>query len=151
MTWNLFIDDERNPKDVTWAPWQVCEKYRNEEWEITRNHNDVIYLIEEKGMPSYISFDQDLGDFKNSDGYKIAKYIVELDIYTDYKLPQSFSFYVHSKNPIGKANIEGLLNGYLKAKNRAEEVPCDERRFDNLYNTVLDDGQGDITVGKLKE
>lgn len=114
MTWNLFIDDERELSDVTWAPWQIREKYRNEEWEIARNHNEVIALIEKRGMPSYVSFDHDLGDFKNGDGYKIAKYLVDLDLYTDYNFPENFDFYVHSKNPVGKSNIEGYLNNYLE-------------------------------------
>jgi len=105
MTWNLFIDDERFPVD---EPGMF--------WEIARNHNEVVKLIEEKGMPSYISFDHDLGDFENGDGYKIAKYLVDLDLYTDYKFPENFNYYVHSQNPIGKANIEGYLNNYLKFK-----------------------------------
>jgi hypothetical protein len=116
MTWNLFIDDERNLEDVTWAPWEVRAKYRDEEWHIARNHDDVIRLIEENGMPSYVSFDHDLGVFENGDGYKIAKYLVDLDMYTTYIFPANFDFYVHSKNPIGKANIEGYLNAYFKLK-----------------------------------
>ena len=139
MTWNLFIDDERFPVD---EPGMF--------WEIARNYSEVVKLIEEKGMPSYISFDHDLGDFENGDGYKIAKYLVDLDIYTNYNFPKDFSFYVHSQNPVGKANIEGLLNGYLKARSRAEEIPCNERRAGDLYKAMLDDVEGDITVGKLK-
>ena len=29
MSWNMFLDDERELTDVTWAPWHVREKYRN--------------------------------------------------------------------------------------------------------------------------
>ena len=68
----------------------------------------------------YISFDHDLGDEDDGEtGYDYAKRLVEMDMDTDfpkYKFPDDFSFYVHSQNPIGKANIEGLLNGYLKHK-----------------------------------
>ena len=42
MTWNLFIDDERNPEDVTWAPWHIREKCRNEPWVVCRNYTDAI-------------------------------------------------------------------------------------------------------------
>lgn len=139
MTWKLFLDDERFPP----GDWR--------EWRIARNHNDVVRLIERLGFPAFVSFDHDLGDFENGDGYKIAKYLVDLDMYTDYKMPDDFDYYVHSQNPIGKANIEGYLDGYLKAKARTAEVPVDEKRMDELWEAAEnDDGTGDITVGKLK-
>ena len=117
MTWNLFIDDERYLADVTWAPWEVQEKYRNEEWVICRNRQDVILTIMSRGMPSYISFDHDLGQDEPT-GHAIAQLIVDWDMNDRYySLPADFAFYVHSKNPVGKANIEGLLNNYLEFKN----------------------------------
>jgi hypothetical protein len=117
MTWNLFLDDERNLDDVQWASWSVKEKYRNEEWKIARNHQGVIDLIEKYGFPSFVSFDHDLGDFiPNGDGYQVAKYLCELDMNTEYKMPENFDFYVHSKNPIGKQNIIEYLENYLRFK-----------------------------------
>lgn len=117
MEWNLFIDDERSTEDVTWAPREVREKYRNEKWHYAKTHNDVVELIEHMGcMPTFVSFDHDLGDFENGDGYKIAKYLVDLDIYTDYNFPENFDYFVHSKNPIGKQNIESYLNNYMKVR-----------------------------------
>ena len=37
-----------------------------------------------------------------------------MDLDNLYKFPEDFKFNVHSANPIGKANIEGILNNYLK-------------------------------------
>ena len=75
-----------------------------------------------QGFPSFISFDHDLGHEKYT-GYDIAKQLVENDMISGdkdsrerYKFSNDFGFYVHSQNPIGKANIEGLLNNYLKHK-----------------------------------
>lgn len=123
MTWNLFIDDERNPEDVTWAPWHIREKCRNEPWVVCRNYTDAIAEVLNRGFPSFISFDHDLGD-NTKTGHDIAKTLVEADIQSGdnpnrsgYKFADNFDFYVHSKNPVGKANIEGLLNSYLKHKN----------------------------------
>jgi hypothetical protein len=117
MTWNLFLDDERNPEDVTWAPWQVREKYRNEKWVICRNLYEVVIAVRTRGMPSYISFDHDLGQDEPT-GHDVAKHIVDWDMNDKhYPLPDNFDFYVHSQNPIGKANIEGLLNNYLRIIN----------------------------------
>jgi hypothetical protein len=122
MTYNLFIDDEREFTDVTWAPSHVREKYRNEEWVIARSYTDALVEVLNRGFPSFISFDHDLGAY-SSTGYDVAKQLVENDIISGnresrraYRFSQDFDFYVHSQNPIGKANIEGLLNGYLKVR-----------------------------------
>lgn len=123
MTWNLFLDDERNLEDVTWATWQMQEKYRNEEWVIARSYGDAIIEVLNRGFPSFVSFDHDLGDETKYTGFDLAKQLVENDIISgnretrqSYKFSKDFAFYVHSKNPIGKANIEGLLNNYMKHK-----------------------------------
>lgn len=124
MTWNLFIDDERNLNDVTWAPRQVQEKYRNEEWVTARSYLDAMTEIINRGFPLYISFDHDLGHEKYT-GYEVAKQLVENDLISGdkesrsaYKFSNDFDFYVHSQNPIGKANIEGLLNNYLLQRDK---------------------------------
>lgn len=120
MTWNLFIDDERMPVDVTWAPWDIREMYRDEKWVVVRNVAFALSIIINRGsMPKYISFDHDLGENELT-GYDLAKILVDdaLDFPDEphMQFPADFAFYVHSKNPIGKANIEGLLNNYLEFK-----------------------------------
>lgn len=100
MTYKLFLDDERHP--VTPADWKIA-----------RTFEEACRLFEEYGAPSFISFDHDLGDGKN--GYEFAKWIVDSDQDRNF-LTENFSYYVHSQNPIGKANIEGLLDPYLKQK-----------------------------------
>ena len=123
MAWNLFIDNERNPEDVKWAPWQVREKYRNEEWVIVRSYGDALVEVLNRGFPKFVSFDHDLGHETKYTGYDLAKQLVENDIISgdkesrrEYKFPDGFDFFVHSKNPIGKQNIETYLNNYLKHK-----------------------------------
>lgn len=115
MTWNLFIDDERTLQQVDWMDRDIQVKYQTEEFLIARNHQQVIDLIEEHGFPNFVSFDHDLGDpVVNGDGYMIAKYLVDLDMCAKYKMPDDFDYCVHSKNPIGKLNIQGYLDGYRK-------------------------------------
>ncbi len=156
MAWNLFLDDERNFEDVTWAPWQVREKYRNEEWVVARSYADAMVEILNRGFPKFISFDHDLGHEKYT-GYELAKQLVENDIISgdkesrkEYVFSADFDYYVHSQNPIGKANIEGLIDGYLKAKARIAQVPANTKRADELFTIAMNDEDGDITVGKLK-
>lgn len=96
----LFIDDERVPivSDDTF---------------IVRNYNDAIDFFNRCGCPSFISFDHDLGG--EMSGYDIARWIVDRDLSLRGKfIPADFTFHVHSANPVGAKNIEGLLNGYLK-------------------------------------
>jgi hypothetical protein len=107
MTWNLFLDDERYPPND------------GREWVIARSVDAALDEIGRRGMPSYISFDHDLGSDQPT-GYELVKTLIAEAIdFPDipgFQFPDDFSFYVHSQNPIGKANIEGLLNGYLELR-----------------------------------
>jgi hypothetical protein len=106
MSWKLYIDDIRTPSD-------------SNEWVIARTSRKAISLIQSLGFPHKISFDHDLGD--DDDAMKVAKWIVNTDLDKEDNgelnwIPANFSFVVHSANPTGKQNIEGLLSGYLKHK-----------------------------------
>lgn len=103
----MYLDDLRNPI---------------EEFDfLVRNYDEAITTIKEHGVPNFISFDHDLGvdseDNLLKSGYDLAKWLVDSDLDNDYKLPDNFSFKVHSQNPVGKQNIISLLEGYLKHKN----------------------------------
>lgn len=99
--WKLFIDDERFPVN-------------EEEFIVARSLSDVVLLVKTKGMPSFISFDHDLGENMPT-GLDIAWWLIEHDLDND-SLPTDFDFYVHSQNPVGAANIKGLLRGYLEKR-----------------------------------
>lgn len=102
--YSLFIDDEHFPP----------EKKQIGEWVIARTLTEVKKVIQEKGFPSFVSFDHDLGD-QEPTGYDIAKWIVDLDMESNI-IPENFSFYVHGQNPIGGRNIQSYLDSYLKIK-----------------------------------
>lgn len=103
MSWRLFIDDERLPADQDY------------DMIIARDFVEVMNLISDLGMPVFISFDHDLG-MDRATGFDIAKTLVDMDLDGWAKFPPNFSFYVHSQNPVGKANIENYLNQYLEVK-----------------------------------
>ncbi len=94
MNWKLFLDDERYPVDNTWV--------------IARNVDDAIWYVTNYGMPSFISFDHDLGPFKQS-GMDLAKWLVGYIMDNDVNI-DNFEFYVHSQNPVGAENIRSLMN-----------------------------------------
>lgn len=103
MTWRLFVDDERFPSSKEY------------DMIIARTMDEVKNLVSDLGMPSFVSFDHDLGDNEPT-GYDIAKWMVDVDLSGAYTFPDDFDFYVHSQNPIGKRNIEEYLGSYLKFK-----------------------------------
>jgi hypothetical protein len=99
MTYNLYIDDERNPRVST----------RN--WVIARSGEQVFAILREKGCPEFVSFDNDLGE--EIEGYDIAKFLVEQDLNNPGYIPDNFHFIVHSANIIAGKSIWALLTNYL--------------------------------------
>jgi len=107
MGYRLFLDDERlPPRD---DPSSIG-------WVVIRSYDKFVSTIKELGMPVFISFDHDLGE--NKTGMDCAKWLIESDLDNTIEFPKMFSFYVHSQNPIGKSNIEQLLNSYLMHSGR---------------------------------
>lgn len=98
----IFLDDERFPSSEFTL---IARNF------VEFNSAIVTSLIHQDAI-EYISFDHDLGELLT--GFDCAKRLVELDLDRRILSP-SFSF-VHSQNPIGKANIEGYLNNYLEWK-----------------------------------
>lgn len=139
----LFIDDYRMPIDCTtymYARGVDCEIYR-QQWHVVRSHGQFVKFIEDNGMPDVISFDHDLADVeelredlpfeewfdlsgnREYTGMDCAKWLVERCMDTGERLP---AYLVHSVNPAGRANIEGLLSGferYIK-----HETPENDKR-----------------------
>lgn len=132
--YNIFLDDERYPKDVTWVDLPLVE------WTIVRSYNDFVKLIEQNGLPASVSFDHDLADehyrayieslqaaspeerrinydeLKEKTGYDCAKYLADYCIDKRCQIPV---YYVHTMNPIGRGNICQLLEC---AKNVIEKL-----------------------------
>lgn len=93
MTYKLFIDDERFP--VT------------DDWVIARSTSEAIGVVMSFGVPNFISFDHDLGGEDTS--MKFIHWLINF-LYDAEQNLKGFDYYVHSQNPIGKDNIEGLMN-----------------------------------------
>ncbi|WP_346269461.1 cyclic-phosphate processing receiver domain-containing protein [Burkholderia multivorans] len=97
----LFIDD------LGGAP--------SEKWMVARSSTEAIALVKERECPARISFDHDLeGD---DTGMVVAKWLIDTDLDCSRRfIPDHFRFSVHSANPVGAANIWGLLNAYLLSR-----------------------------------
>lgn len=103
MSYYLFLDDERNPEDVTWV------NLPNVDWVIVRTQDEFEDYIMENGMFKFCSFDNDLG-VDNGEGRYCVKWLVDQMICGKLDM-QEFEYTVHSKNPIAK----DWINSYLKS------------------------------------
>ncbi len=113
MEYRLFLDDERDVNDV----------YENASDFVTvRNLDDFKDVIRERGLPTFISFDHDLGMDGESNvlpsGYDAAKWLVhdmELDI-------RGMGYKTHTWNIQTRDQIKGLLDNWKKElENRMRE------------------------------
>lgn len=128
----LFLDDYRMPIDCATYMYRrgVDCKIYHEEWVIVRSYLQFVQWIEENGLPVFISFDHDLADVvelkeglpveewfdldsnREYNGMDCAKWLVNYCMDNDKPLP---NYTVHSANPCGTENIEGLLASFLKS------------------------------------
>lgn len=110
MGYNLFLDDLRTVN-------MVYPHERESDFIVVRDYHAFKEIMSQKGLPSFISFDNDLGLDSNQelapDGYACAKWLVyesSLDL-------RQLTFHVHSANPVAKVQIESLLNNYIRHLN----------------------------------
>lgn len=102
----MYLDDERVPK----YEYDV----------IVRSFEEAVLFVEKNGIPNFISFDHDLGCDKDGNifksGYDFAKWLVDMDIENIHTFPDDFKFNIHSANPVGRDNINSILESYLRFK-----------------------------------
>ena len=100
---NLYLDDIRIPTSSGFA--------------VVRSYDDAVHFMRTRGCPDHISFDHDLGEADQHTGLDVAKWMIERDMNDSGKfIPADFTYTVHSANPPGAANIDGLLKSYLHHK-----------------------------------
>lgn len=98
VRYRMYIDDLRTP-DIDYDI-------------IVRSSDEAIKCIKEHGMPSFISFDHDLGGGDTS--MKVVNFIVESLLDDDFSMEVDFDFKIHSANPIGAANIDTKMRNIIK-------------------------------------
>lgn len=104
MLVKMYLDDIRNPK--TPGPWIVL-----------RTSQEAIDYVKEFGMPSIASFDHDLGG--DDTVMLFLKWLIDFDLDNNGAIiPDDFIYNIHSANPQGRDNIDGLLKSYLNFKKK---------------------------------
>ncbi len=146
----IYLDDVRTPEQTVWVQYpKDCE------FIIVRNYDDFCEIVDNLNSLDGVlfSFDHDIQDFttdyydgikKELTGYDCAKYLVECmlenpDVY-DYK---HLKYVVHSKNPVGAANIEGLFIDFINhCEKENEPLKCDG--CNSTQNVYVDSGNYNV-------
>jgi hypothetical protein len=109
MTYNLFIDDERCPRQRS-----------GQKWTIVRTVDEAIAAVNRLGVPSTISFDHDLGSAEDGTPLPSAMsflwWLIDQHIDGSLDLSEIEKVVVHSHNPVGARNIASLWNGFCSAE-----------------------------------
>jgi hypothetical protein len=129
MSYHLFLDDSRQPKDVKWLELPPYN------WVVVKTVNEFINTVMSKGIPETVSFDHDLAQehydeytvahdekmlsrgtiryhiFKEKTGYDAAKWLAEECVARNVPIPL---YYIHTLNPIGRQNIFSILESARK-------------------------------------
>lgn len=108
----FFLDDERSINDVTWIDYKLDRDYVLE----FKTSHRLIGYIKRYGKHFdweniLFSLDHDLQEFEGDEeytGYTFIKWLVDYFIENDLSF-DVMNFVVHSKNPIGKENIEAYV------------------------------------------
>jgi hypothetical protein len=129
----LWLDDIRNPFEDNWLVFNPIEdpSFRVI-W--VKSYYEFVEWITNNGLPDAICFDHDLGldevhinktmsknglkKFRKSPEYKsghdCAKWLVDYCLDNNKSLPL---WNIQSANPVGKDNINGILNSFKKFQN----------------------------------
>ena len=113
-TYSLFLDDTRTPEAVTWV------QLPRGPWVVVRSYAEFVRIVEERGLPAYVSFDHDLADDRQSTpaigttapfgggrtGADCALWLAERCVAASAPLP---GYGIHSMNPIGQALIASIM------------------------------------------
>lgn len=128
-TINIFLDDYRNPADLTYMPYSFF--YFSEKFEIVRNYEQFVEILEkclkENLTINSISFDHDLCeshydlskscDYDNMQEHEYTGYhclIKYLEFANDNSLKiKNNSIHIHTMNGDGLNNMKDIIDRYV--------------------------------------
>lgn len=111
--WAIWLDDER-PIPQSSGFQYICAK----------NPKEFIDLIDNHGVPSFISFDWYLGSGWDN-GEAVISWLIEADKNGELSFPEDFLFDVHSSDNAKNKVMRTLLRDYLMSKGKMQFFPGD--------------------------
>ena len=129
MSYNLFLDDLRDPADAYLYDERksLFEASECIDWIIVRDYDSFVACLRERGVPGIVSFDHDLHfehvrhyvectigtgyieyeSLVHKTGKHAAEFLVNFVKETNSRMPACF---VHSANEHGRKNIKRILS-----------------------------------------
>ena len=108
MNYKMFIDDGRTPDFLSRSGF-VRSSYID--MVVVRSSAAAISMMEELGVPSFISFDHDLGG--DDTARRVVNWMMNALMDEKIVLPDDFDFFVHSQNPVGAKWIVDMMTGLI--------------------------------------
>lgn len=102
MTWRLWLDDQ-------WDEPEMPFRHPPKGFIPARSSSEAIRLTQENGLPSFISFDHDLGN--QDDAMKYINWISN-EFYSS-TVPE---YQIHSANMEGAKNIHSKMESWKKSQ-----------------------------------
>jgi len=101
----MYLDDIRNPTT-------------DKNWVVVRSTAEAVeFVFNNHKMTKFASFDHDLGG--EDTAILFIKWLIDYDLDNDGTIIDlDFSWNVHSANPVGSNNINGLLKNYMNFKRK---------------------------------
>ncbi len=115
MTYNLFIDDIRNPD---WRECVLSGCDQSLDWVIARSSEAAKAIVMEKGMPTRMALDHDLGLAPNGsfdDTMIFLKWLANEYWDGASAIPSKISY--HTANPIGQQRMMTFMKSWKKSLN----------------------------------
>lgn len=114
MTTLLFLDDERDFKDVTWLSYPEYQEVI-----VVRNYKDFVKTIDNLSNDTlntlHISLDHDLQDFTEGverTGRDCCNYLQNY-LFSNNVQPNKITLVAHSQNPVGRSSIENSWKSFV--------------------------------------
>lgn len=100
--WKLWLDDQYDEPEMPF-------RHPPKGFTPAKSSGEAMILIKNKGIPSFISFDHDLGGDDNA-----VSFITWMsNSYYSHAVPD---YQIHSANPVGALNIRSKMDSWQKSQ-----------------------------------
>lgn len=106
MTWKLWLDDDALNE---FTP----ERHAPGGYSTALNSAQAIALVEKNGPPFLMDLDHDLGLLPNGQEDTAMIFLKWL---TNNHPDAQFEYEIHSKNPVGRANIKSYIDSWHRSR-----------------------------------
>ena len=114
MSYNLFIDDIRNP-DWHECAWSGVDA--SLEWVIARSSKEACDIVKQRGMPARMALDHDLGErWDPKDRIDTVPRFLNWLAYDYFEAGMTIPEYtIHSANPVGAENMRSFMESWKRS------------------------------------